>query len=298
MRKTSPNLSGASPRGITEQDVWAAADALLLEGARPTIERVRQHIGRGSPNTVSPHLDNWFARLGARISDPLAFRAPPDVPEPVLQAARHFWESALALARGEADVRARAAEAERDAAVLEAQALRSRADTAEATLQALRLAQAGAEAAHAERSQALQREAARLAAEHAASTTQLKTQLAAQAETHRADLAAAVERAVQAERRAAADMDRERQARARAEQIARETRQQAELTLADERARAQAELVAQVQSYSRLEAQAQVLRDRVGQMEADMRRVRLRDRSDKSRAVASPLARLRERGRG
>ena len=170
--------------------------------------------------------------------------------------------------------------------------------TAEATLQALRLAQAGAEAAHAERSQALQREAARLAAEHAASTNQLKAQLAAQVETHRADLTAAVERAVQAERRAAADMDRERQARARAEQIARETRQQAELTLADERARAQAERVAQVQSYSRLEAQAQVLRDRVGQMEADMRRVRLRDRSDKSRAVASPLARLRERGRG
>ncbi|WP_196360993.1 DNA-binding protein, partial [Achromobacter xylosoxidans] len=39
--------------GITEQDVWRAADALLLEGARPTIERVRQKIGRGSPNTVS-----------------------------------------------------------------------------------------------------------------------------------------------------------------------------------------------------------------------------------------------------
>jgi hypothetical protein len=41
-------------RGITENDVWTASDALLLEGARPTIERVRQKIGRGSPNTVSP----------------------------------------------------------------------------------------------------------------------------------------------------------------------------------------------------------------------------------------------------
>jgi Plasmid replication region DNA-binding N-term len=294
MRMANLNRPGKTPRGITEQDVWAAADALLLEGARPTIERVRMQIGRGSPNTVSPHLESWFARLGSRIADPQAFSAPPDVPEPVLQAARHFWESALALARGEADVRARAAEAERDAAVLEALSLRSRADTAEATLQALRLAQAGAEAAHAERAEASQREVDRLVGEQAA----LAARVAAQDEAHRADLAAAVERAVQAERRAAADMDRERQARARAEQLARETRQQSDQALTDERSRAQAELVAQVQSYSRLEAQAQVLRDRVGQVEAEMRRVRLRDRSDKTRAGASPLARLRERGRG
>ena len=47
--------------GITESDVWTAADA-LLEGARPTIERVRQKIGRGSPNTVSPYLETWFKR--------------------------------------------------------------------------------------------------------------------------------------------------------------------------------------------------------------------------------------------
>ena len=40
-------------RGITENDVWQAADALLLEGARPTIERVRQKIGRGSPNRLA-----------------------------------------------------------------------------------------------------------------------------------------------------------------------------------------------------------------------------------------------------
>ncbi len=87
--------------GITESDVWTAADALLLEGARPTIERVRQKIGRGSPNTVSPHLETWFRSLGARIQDPRAFAAPPDVPEPIAQAATHFWEAALAAARAE-----------------------------------------------------------------------------------------------------------------------------------------------------------------------------------------------------
>ncbi|MBO1012540.1 DNA-binding protein [Achromobacter sp. SD115] len=87
--------------GITETDVWTAADALLLEGARPTIERVRQKIGRGSPNTVSPYLETWFRSLGARIKDPGAFSAPAAVPDPVAQAAAHFWESALAEARAQ-----------------------------------------------------------------------------------------------------------------------------------------------------------------------------------------------------
>lgn len=87
--------------GITESDVWTAADALLLEGARPTIERVRQKIGRGSPNTVSPHLETWFRTLGARIQDPRAFSAPPDVPDPIAQAAAHFWEAALSAARAD-----------------------------------------------------------------------------------------------------------------------------------------------------------------------------------------------------
>ena len=99
-------------RGITEQDVWKAADALLLEGARPTIERVRLKIGRGSPNTVSPHLESWFARLGARIADPQAFRAPEtDAPEPVRDLARQLWETAQALAHQAAETRALQAEA-------------------------------------------------------------------------------------------------------------------------------------------------------------------------------------------
>ena len=55
-------------RGIQEEDVFRAADALLAEGLRPTIERVRLKIGRGSPNTVSPMLERWFASLGERLA--------------------------------------------------------------------------------------------------------------------------------------------------------------------------------------------------------------------------------------
>lgn len=87
--------------GINEQDVWKAADALLLEGQRPTIERVRQKIGRGSPNTVQPYLDTWFKGLGARIRDPLAFSASIELPDPIAQAAKHFWEVAQSAASAE-----------------------------------------------------------------------------------------------------------------------------------------------------------------------------------------------------
>lgn len=109
--------------GITEQDVWTAADALLLEGLRPTIERLRQKLGRGSPNTVGPYLDTWFKGLGARIQDPGAFSAPASLPDPVLQAADYFWQAAQAQARAEAqaDIAAAREELEAMRTALEAQ---------------------------------------------------------------------------------------------------------------------------------------------------------------------------------
>lgn len=90
-------------RGITETDVWQAADALLLAGDRPTIERVRQQLGRGSPNTVSPHLDTWFRGLGTRMKEPQAFAAPAAVPNSIQQAAVNFWQVALSNARTQVD---------------------------------------------------------------------------------------------------------------------------------------------------------------------------------------------------
>ena len=117
--------------GITESDVWTAADALLLEGARPTIERVRQKIGRGSPNTVSPYLETWFKALGARIRDPRAFASQEAVPDPVAQAAARLWDAALELARAEQAAAQRDAQAElaaqRQANADEAERLRQHA---------------------------------------------------------------------------------------------------------------------------------------------------------------------------
>ncbi len=86
------------PRGITDQDVFEAADALLARRERPTIERVRQELGRGSPNTINPHLDTWWAALGKRVGGVQANGLPPAF----LQAATRFYEDIRGQAKSEA----------------------------------------------------------------------------------------------------------------------------------------------------------------------------------------------------
>ena len=44
---------------VTEQSVEAAAEAIRGRGERPTIFRVRQELGGGSPNDIGPLLNAW-----------------------------------------------------------------------------------------------------------------------------------------------------------------------------------------------------------------------------------------------
>lgn len=214
-------------RGVTEDEVWKACDILLLEGARPTIERVRLKLGRGSPNTVSPMLETWFKHLGARIKDPGAFSAPATMPDPVHQAAQHLWEVAQAEARHDFDERVNAGLAEAAAnieaandrsALAEAAAASAtaRADTLHAELTQVRETLGEERTAHATT-------AARLDdARHQFSDLQtdlVRARLSADETRARADAAisAADERAQGAGRRAALEIERERQLRAKAE---------------------------------------------------------------------------------
>ena len=217
-------------RGITQTDVWQAADALLLEGARPTIERVRQRIGSGSPNTVSPHLETWFKHLGARIKDPGAFAAPSDVPDPVLAVAKHLWESAQAEARR--DVEEQVVERMR-VAVANVEAEKERAAQADRAAFAA-VAQANRQTTALE-ARANELEAERLA--HARTQTSLASSLQENQEL-RLQLAEATrklederqhalatvekaqERAAGAERRAALHIEAERAARGQADERA------------------------------------------------------------------------------
>lgn len=82
-----------APR-ISQADVFRAADELLLNGHRPTIDRVRMRLGRGSPNTINDHLDTWWAKLGARLRDVPGHEFP-QLPERVAQALHQLWNAAL-----------------------------------------------------------------------------------------------------------------------------------------------------------------------------------------------------------
>ena len=44
-------------KGITQEQVHRAADALLQAGERPTVDRIRAFLGTGSPNTVTRMLE-------------------------------------------------------------------------------------------------------------------------------------------------------------------------------------------------------------------------------------------------
>jgi hypothetical protein len=88
-----PKASGRSPRGITQSDVSHAADSLLRAGERPTIDKVRAKIGRGSPNTINPMLDAWWKTLSARLdAGPAALHR---LPETVAHVAEALWMQAL-----------------------------------------------------------------------------------------------------------------------------------------------------------------------------------------------------------
>jgi Plasmid replication region DNA-binding N-term len=88
-----PRPIGPPPRGITQSDVSHAADTLLRSGERPTIDKVRAKIGRGSPNTINPLLDAWWKTLSARLdSGPAALHR---LPESVAHVAEALWIQAL-----------------------------------------------------------------------------------------------------------------------------------------------------------------------------------------------------------
>ena len=100
-------------RGVQPDEVWAAADTVLAQGERPTIERVRAYLGRGSPNTVAPMLDAWYASLAKRLaSDEDGAVEQGALPAPVLRAAKALWGRAQQHAQEQA---AQSVQVDRDA---------------------------------------------------------------------------------------------------------------------------------------------------------------------------------------
>ncbi|ARN41217.1 TPA: DNA-binding protein [Pseudomonas aeruginosa] len=86
--------------GVPEEAVFAAADAVLERGERPTVERVRLELGRGSPARVGALLDQWWALLAQRLRSETRL---PALPAEVSQAFVAVWQQAMLLADGVAE---------------------------------------------------------------------------------------------------------------------------------------------------------------------------------------------------
>jgi hypothetical protein len=78
---------------MTARDVELAADALLRAGNRPSVQKIREALGGGSPNTINPMLDTWWKRLSSRLdAGPAALHR---LPESVAHVAEALWMQAL-----------------------------------------------------------------------------------------------------------------------------------------------------------------------------------------------------------
>jgi len=81
--------------GVPEHEVWGAADAVLARGERPTVERVRMELGRGSPARVGQLLEQWWEQLAQRMKGHALL---PELPGEVAQAFAEAWRLALSHA--------------------------------------------------------------------------------------------------------------------------------------------------------------------------------------------------------
>lgn len=94
------NVGVRGRKGVRQEDVSGAADAILAAGVRPTVERIRAHLGTGSPNTVAPMLEWWFKSLSARVAGMAPSPASDGLPAAAQNAFRLLWDTALSEARG------------------------------------------------------------------------------------------------------------------------------------------------------------------------------------------------------
>ncbi len=113
---------------VTQQAVTEAAEALIVEGAEPSIVAVQARIGGGSYSTVKKFLDVWKQQRAE------AATAAPETPAEVQAKGQEFARIVWALASREAQAEAQQAKDEAQAEVAAV-----RVELAEATNEIARL---------------------------------------------------------------------------------------------------------------------------------------------------------------
>src|ERR1700683_5841538 len=78
-------------------DVQRAADALLRQGIKPSVAALREQLGGGSPNTITPLLAKYWETLGARLGG--GQESLERVPESLARVTELLWRRALDEAR-------------------------------------------------------------------------------------------------------------------------------------------------------------------------------------------------------
>lgn len=120
------------PLGITQEQVFSAAEAILVEdGIQPTIARVQARLGRGSSTTITREMRVWWQTIGKKLTsqseavDPAAETLIRILNE-LRKEARQEADAALSPVRQELEARTQAiAEREVDAAEVVARAQQS-----------------------------------------------------------------------------------------------------------------------------------------------------------------------------
>lgn len=74
--------------GVTLVDITRAADQLLADGERPTVDGIRKFLGTGSPATVNALLKEYYQSLPARLN----------LPAPIATAAAELYEKVRSTA--------------------------------------------------------------------------------------------------------------------------------------------------------------------------------------------------------
>jgi hypothetical protein len=97
---------------VTKEQVFEAADRLVAEGQKPTLESVRKITG-GSYSTISPALNEWKARQAAG-SAPLREPVPQSVEHRLAEVGQELWMAALDLANARLETEREALQAARE----------------------------------------------------------------------------------------------------------------------------------------------------------------------------------------
>jgi chromosome segregation ATPase len=95
-------------KGITKEQIFAAATRLQAAGLASTVQAVREQIGSGSYSTINTHLAEWRKEHAEQVSLNV-----PDMPEKIMTTFNQVWATAVKSAQDDVETQRQTLEAMR-----------------------------------------------------------------------------------------------------------------------------------------------------------------------------------------